>query len=72
MIGVPEEEDKRKTKRKSLRKYLEIIVENVANIGKEIDKSRKLRESHTGKIQVETRQDTYKSNYQKLNTKKKY
>ena len=68
IIGVLEEE-----KKKGSEKILEdIIVENFPKMGKEIIKSRKHREYHTGKTQRETRQDTYESNHQKLNTKKKY
>ena len=43
-IGVPEEEKKKGTKKI----FEEIIVENFLNMGKEIIKSRKHRESHTG------------------------
>ena len=45
IIGVPEEEEKKKGTEKI---HEEIIVENFPNTGKEILKSRKLRESHTG------------------------
>ena len=45
IIGVPEEEEKNKGSEKI---FEEIIVENFPNIGKEIVKSRKRRESHTG------------------------
>ena len=46
IIGVPEEEEKKKGTEKILE---EIIVENILNMGKEIViKSRKRRESHTG------------------------
>ena len=45
IIGVPEEEEKRKGLKKI---FEEIIVENIPNMGKEIIKSRKSRESHTG------------------------
>ena len=44
IIGVPEEEEKRKGTEKI---FEEIIVENFSNMGKEIVKSRKHRESHT-------------------------
>ena len=55
IIGVPEEEKKKGTKKI----FEEIIVENFPNMGKEMSiKSRKCRESHTGYIQEETRQDT--------------
>ena len=46
IIGVPEEEEKKKGTEKI---FEEIIVENFPNMGKEISpKSRKHRESHTG------------------------
>ena len=45
IIGVPEEEEKKKGTEKI---FEEIIVENFPNMGKEIVKSRKHRESHTG------------------------
>ena len=46
IIGVPEEEEKKKGTEKILE---EIIVENFPNMGKEIvTQARKLRESHTG------------------------
>ena len=46
IIGVPEEEEKRKGTEKI---FEDIIVENFLNMGKEIvSKSRKHRESHTG------------------------
>ena len=44
IIGVPEEEKKKGTEKI----FEEIIVENFPNMGKEIIKSRKHRESHTG------------------------
>ena len=44
IIGVPEEE----TKKGSEEIFEEIIVENFPNMGKEIVKSRKGKESHTG------------------------
>ena len=56
IIGVPEEEEKKKGTEKI---FEEIIVENFPNMGKEIVKSRKHRESHTRKIQGQTCQDTY-------------
>ena len=43
--GVPEKEEKKKVTEKI---FEEIIVENFANMGKEIIKSRKHRECHTG------------------------
>ena len=45
IIGVPGEEEKKKGTEKI---FEEIIVENFPNMGKEIIKSRKHRESHTG------------------------
>ena len=45
IIGVPEEEEKKKGTEKI---FEEIIVENFPNMGMEIIKSRKCRESHTG------------------------
>ena len=45
IIGVPEVEEKKKESEKI---FEEIIVENFPNMGKEIVKSRKHRESHTG------------------------
>ena len=45
IIGVPEEEEKKKGTEKI---FEEIIVENFPNMGNEIIKSRKCRESHTG------------------------
>ena len=44
IIWVPEEEEKKKGSEKI---FEEIIVENFPNMGKEIIKSRKHRESHT-------------------------
>ena len=45
IIVVPEEEERKKGNEKI---FEEIIVENFPNMGKEIIKSRKHRESHTG------------------------
>ena len=45
IIGVPEEEEKKKGTEKI---FEEFIVENFPNIGKEIIKSKKHRETHTG------------------------
>ena len=45
IVGFPEEEDKKKGTEKI---FEEFIVENVPHMGKEIVKSRKHRESHTG------------------------
>ena len=45
IIGVPEEEERMKGTEKI---FEEIIVANFPNLGKEIIKSRKHRESHTG------------------------
>ena len=44
IIGVPEEEKKKGSEKI----FEEIIVENFPHMGKEIVKSRKCRESHTG------------------------
>ena len=44
IIGVPEEEKKKK----GLKIFEEIRVENFPNMGKEIIKSRNGREAHTG------------------------
>ena len=46
IIGVPEEEEKKKGQEKS---FEEIIVENFPNMEKEIVKSKRSKESHTGK-----------------------
>ena len=57
IIGVPEKEDKKKDHDKI---FEEIIVENFRKMGKEIiTKSKKSKESQTGKTQGETPQDTY-------------
>ena len=45
IIGVPEEEEKRKGSEKI---FEEIIVKNLPNMGKEIVKSKNHREYHTG------------------------
>ena len=45
IIGIPEEEEKKK---RTAKIFEEIIVENFSNMGEEIVKSRKHRESHTG------------------------
>ena len=45
IIGVPEEKEKKKGYEKI---FEEIIVENFPNIGKEIIKSKRHKESHTG------------------------
>ena len=45
IIVVPEKEEKKKVSEKI---FEEIIVENFPNMGKEIVKSKKHRESHTG------------------------
>ena len=54
IIGVPKEEEKKKGTEKIVE---EIIVENFSNMGKEIVKSRKCRESQAGEIQGEIQQD---------------
>ena len=45
MIGVPDEEEKKKGTEKI---FEDIIIENFPNMGKEIVMSRRHRESHTG------------------------
>ena len=45
IIGVPEEEEKKKGYEKI---FEEIIVENVLSVEKEIIKSKRHKESHTG------------------------
>ena len=45
IIGVPEDKEKNKGTKKI---FQEIIVENFPNMGKEIVKSKKHREFHTG------------------------
>ena len=45
ITGIPEEEEKKKGAEKI---FEEIIVKNFPNMGKEIIKSRKRRQSHTG------------------------
>ena len=59
IIGVPEEEDKKKDHEKILE---EIIVEKCPKMGKESPKSKKPRESQTGKTQGKIPQDIYYSN----------
>ena len=55
IIEAPEEE-----KKKGYEKiFEETIVENYPNMEREIIKSKKHKESHTGQIQGETHQDTY-------------
>ena len=56
IIGVPEEEEKKKGYEKI---FEEIIVENFANMEKEIITSKRHKEFHTGQTQGETCQDTY-------------
>ena len=55
IIGAPEEEEKKKGYDKI---FEEIIVENFPNIEKEIVKSKRHKESHTGYTQGETCYDT--------------
>ena len=45
IIGVPEKEEKKKGYEKN---FEEIIVENSSNMEKEIIKSKRYKESHTG------------------------
>ena len=57
IIGVPEEEEKKKGYEKI---FEEIIVENFPNMEKKQSiKSKRHKESRIGQIQGETRQDTY-------------
>ena len=57
IIGVPEEEEKKKGTEKI---FEDIIVENFANMGKEIvNKAQEAQRLPYRKIQGETRQDTY-------------
>ena len=57
IIGVPEEEEKKKGYEKI---FEEIIVECFPNMEKEMSiKSKRHKESHTGKTQGETCQDTH-------------
>ena len=56
IIGVQEEKEKKKGYEKI---FEEIIVENFANMEKEIITSKRHKEFHTGQTQGETCQDTY-------------
>ena len=57
IIGVPEEEDKKKGHEKILE---EIIAENFPKMGKErVTQVQETRESQTGSTQGKTSQDTY-------------
>ena len=69
LIGVPEEEEKQKVTEKI---FEEIIVENFPNIGKEIVNL--VQEAQRVPYRINPRRNTPRhiSNYQKLNTKKKY
>ena len=58
IIGVPEEEEKKGYENI----FEEITVENFPNMEKEIIKSKRHKESHTGETQEETHQKTYQSN----------
>ena len=55
ITGVPEEEEKKKTYEKS---FEDTTVENFPNMEKEIIEPKRHKESHTGKKQGETHQDT--------------
>ena len=60
IIGVPEEEEKKKGYEKI---FEEIIVENFPTLKREQSmKSKRHKESHAGKTQGKTRQETYQSN----------
>ena len=70
IIGVPEEEEKKKGSEKI---FEEIIVENFSNMGKEIDNQ--VQEAERVPYRTNPKRNTpthILSNYQKLNTKKKY
>ena len=70
IIGVPEEEEKKKRTEKI---FEEIIVENFPNMGKEI--VNQVLEAQRVPYKINPRRNTPRhilSNYQKLNTKKKY
>ena len=69
LIGVPEEEEKKKGTEKI---FEETIVENFPNIGKEIVNL--VQEVQRVPYRINPRRNTPRhiSNYQKLNTKKKY
>ena len=55
IIGVPEEEEKKKGYENI---FEEIIVENFPNMEKEIIKFKRCKESYTGQTQGETHEDT--------------
>ena len=70
IIGVPEEEQKKKGTEKI---FEEIIVENVPTMGKEI--VNQVQEVQRVQYRINPRRNTPRHiliNYQKLNTKKKY
>ena len=70
IIGVPEGEEREKGPEKI---FEEIIAENFPNMGKKI--VNQVQENQRVPYRINPRktcQDTYRSNYQKLNTKKKY
>ena len=70
IIGVPKEEEKKKGTEKI---FEEITVENFPNIGKEI--VNQVQEAQRVPYRINPRRNTPRhilSNYQKLNTKKKY
>ena len=69
IIGVPEEEEKKKGTEKI---FEEIIVENFPNMGREIATQVQEAQSPKQDKSKEKHAKTYYSNYQKLNTKKKY
>ena len=57
IIGVPEEEEKKKGTEKS---FEETIAENFPNMEKEtVNQVQEAKESHTGETQGETRQNIY-------------
>ena len=69
IIGVPEEKEKNK---RSEKMYEDIIVENFPNMGKEI--VNQIQEAQRIPYRINPKRNTLRhvSNYQKLNTKKKY
>ena len=69
IIGVPEEEEKKKGSEKI---FEEIIIENFPNMEKEI--VNQVQEAQTVPYRINPRRNTPRHilNYQKLNTKKKY
>ena len=69
IIGVPEEEEKKKGSEKI---FEEVIVENYPNMGKEIVNQFQEAQRVPYRINPKRNTPTHILNYQKLNTKKKY